>query len=134
VNSLWKMADVPRNGVKGFLVRFLVRMLRPELEAQERFNSAQVRLDNELTSWVEERFAITHRHYDSVLGQVGRHLGEIDTRHLMLQDEVVKHTHDLVKRIDLVLSESESTRMELAQALRDARDRLCVLERKLRTE
>lgn len=134
VNEMWRVTSLPRRGVKGRVASLLLRFLRPELEAQERFNAAQVRLDNELAVWIEERFAVTHRHYDAVLGQVGRHLGEIDTRHLMLQGEVVKHTHDLVKRIDLVLAEAERSRMDLAQALRDVRDRLLDLERKLGAE
>ena len=37
----------------------------------------------------------------------GRHMGEIDERHLILQEELVAHVHDLVKRIDLVLAEAE---------------------------
>ena len=37
----------------------------------------------------------------------GRHMDEIDERHLILQEELVAHVHDLVKRIDLVLAEAE---------------------------
>ena len=40
----------------------------------------------------------------------GRHMGEIDERHLILQEELVAHVHDLVKRIDLVLAEAERGR------------------------
>ena len=39
----------------------------------------------------------THRHYDEVLGLHGRHMGEIDERHLILQEELVTHVHDLVQ-------------------------------------
>ena len=38
-----------------------------------------------------------------MLGVHGRHMGEIDERHLILQEELVAHVHDLVQRIDLVL-------------------------------
>ncbi len=113
VNELWRIRDARRGGFRGWLLSLVSRCFSSEFETQERFNSAQVRLDNELVEWIEARFAATHRHYDTVLGQMGHHLGEIDTRHLMLQAEVVKHTHDLVRRIDLVLAESEKSRMVL---------------------
>ena len=48
-----------------------------------------------------------------MLGIHGRHMGEIDERHLILQEELVAHVHDLVKRIDLVLAESERGRLGL---------------------
>ena len=41
-----------------------------------------------------------------------RHMAEIDERHLILQEELVAHVHDLVKRIDLVLAEAEKGRAE----------------------
>ena len=44
-------------------------------------------------------------------------MGEIDERHLILQEELVAHVHDLVKRIDLVLAESERGRLGLEFAL-----------------
>jgi len=134
VNELWRTAAVPRPGVRGRLLGLVSCIFRSEFEMQERFNGAQVRLDNELGEWIERRFAATHQHYDEVLGQIGRHLGEIDTRHLMLQAELVKHTHDLVRRIDLVLAESEKSRMGLAQALKDVRERLVALEHRLGSE
>jgi hypothetical protein len=59
-----------------------------------------------------------------VLGAYGRHMEDIDKRHLILQEELVAHVHDLVKRVDLVLSESERGRLALEFALRDLRARL----------
>ena len=38
-------------------------------------------------------------------------MGEIDERHLILQEELVAHVHDLVRRVDLVLSEAERGRL-----------------------
>jgi hypothetical protein len=131
VNELWRIPGARQAGFRGWLLSLVSRCFRTDFETQERFNSAQVRLDNELVEWIEARFAATHGHYDTVLGQMGHHLGEIDTRHLMLQAEVVKHTHDLVRRIDLVLAESEKSRMVLTQTLRDVRDRLATLEERL---
>ena len=40
-------------------------------EAQRTWNAHQVRLDNELLRYLEERFAATHRHYDRLLGAAG---------------------------------------------------------------
>jgi hypothetical protein len=131
VNALWRAAPPPRRGLRGFLARLLERLLAPRHEAQVAWNARQVQLDNELLAYVDARFAATHQHYDRVLGQVGRHLGESDERHLILQEELVAHVHDLVKRIDLVLSETERGRLAQSHALLDLRARLLRLEERL---
>jgi hypothetical protein len=100
-------------------------------EAQVAFNSRQVQFDNETLAYLEARLAETHRHYDEVLGLHGRHMAEIDERHLILQEELVAHVHDLVKRIDLVLAEAEKGRLSLEFALRDVRARVAKLEERL---
>jgi hypothetical protein len=131
VNALWRAEPPPRHGLAGFVARLLERVLAPRQEAQVAWNAKQVQLDNDLLAYVDARFAATHRHYDRVLGQVGRHLGESDERHLILQEELVAHVHDLVKRIDLVLSEGERGRLAHAHALEDVRTRLVRLEERL---
>lgn len=115
----------------GFLGSWLRRLLGPIFDAQTTFNSRQVQLDNELIAYLEERLAATHRHYDAVLGIHGRHMAEIDERHLIVQEELVAHVHDLVKRIDLVLAESEKGRLPLEFALRDLRARVREIEERL---
>jgi hypothetical protein len=129
VNALWS-ARPP--GEPGPLVRLLRRLLAPFLDAQVAFNSRQVQLDNEVLAYIDARFDATHRHYDRVLGIHGRHLADVDERHLILQEEVVAHVHDLVKRIDLVLGEAERGRISLEFALRDVQARLARLEERLR--
>lgn len=132
VNRLWETrAAETASGLRGFLRRALRRLLAPELDAQVRFNSEQVRLDNALLAYLDARLAETHRHYDAVLGIHGRHMGEIDERHLILQEELVQHVHDLVRRIDLVLAESDKGRLGLEHALRDVRERLRLVEERL---
>lgn len=131
VNASWSAAPAFPRGPRGWLGRALWALLKPSHEAQVAFNSRQVQLDNQLFEWVEGRFAATHAHYDAVLGQHGRHLGEADTRHMILQEELVAHVHDLVKRIDLVLADSERGRHGLEFALRDVRERLRALEERL---
>jgi hypothetical protein len=128
VNEAWLAEPTPRRGLRGFGARLLERFLGPRHEAQVAFNAKQVQLDNEMLAYVDARFAATHRHYDQVLGQVGRHLGESDERHMILQEELVAHVHDLVKRIDLVLSEAERGHLAHAHALEDLRARLVHLE------
>jgi hypothetical protein len=132
VNQLWSLplAHVPR-GVSGRIFHVLRRYLAPVIEAQTTFNSRQAQLDNEILAYVDARFDQTHRHYDRVLGDYGRHIADIDQRHLILQGELVAHVHDLVKRIDLVLGESERGRVSLEAALRDVRMRLVRLEERL---
>ena len=109
-----------REGPPGALRR--VGSSRPRLAAQVEWNAKQVRLDNEILDYVDARLAATHRHYDAVLGHTGRHLGEIDERHMILQEELVAHVHDLVKRIDLVLAEAEKGRLGLEHGLRDVQE------------
>ena len=129
VNSLWQAHPAAR---VAWWSRLLRRVLAPYLEAQVAFNSHQVQLDNALIAYLEARFARTHRHYDEVLGIHGRHMAEIDERHLILQEELVAHVHDLVRRIDLVLAEAEKGRLGTGSALRDLRARLTALEERLR--
>ena len=50
---------------------------------------------------------------------------------MILQEELVAHVHDLVKRIDLVLGESERGRVSAAHALLDLRERVKSLEERL---
>src|SRR5882762_1174801 len=129
LNAGWRVREaLGGGGWRRLLARGLGRVLSRVLEAQESFNSRQVQFDNALLDYIDARLEGTHRHYDSVLGLHGRHMGEIDERHLILQEELVAHVHDLVRRIDLVLSEGERGRAGLDFALRDLRDRLRGLE------
>ena len=128
VNALWKAR--PARPL-GFWAGLVERLLRPLFDAQIDFNSRQVQLDNETLAYLEARLAATHRHYDDVLGIHGRHMAEIDERHLILQEELVAHVHDLVKRIDLVLAEAEKGRLSLEFALRDIRARVSKIEERL---
>jgi hypothetical protein len=129
VNAAWR-AEAPeaRRGLSGFLRRVAEAVLAPRLEAQREFNARQVQLDNAILDYIDARLAATHRHYDAVLGGVSRHLGEADERHLILQEELVAHVHDLVKRVDLVLLEAERGRVSAEHALKDLRARLRSLE------
>jgi hypothetical protein len=134
VNALWQLPDaVPPPGIHGVLFRLLRRFLKPVIEAQVAFNSRQVQLDNELLVYLNARLAETHKHYDRVLGEYGQHITDANERHVMLQREVVAHVHDLVKRIDLVLAESERGRLSADAGLRDVRARLGQLEERLRS-
>ena len=123
----------PGRGVRGRLVGWLRRLLAPSFEAQGAFNARQAQLDAELLDYVDARLDVTHRHYDHVLGLHGRRMNEIDERHVLLQRDLVSHVHDLVKRIDLVLSEAERGRLSLEAALREVRARLVRLEESLRS-
>ncbi len=120
VNAAWNIGSVPLpGGWRGRLVRLLRRLLAPLIDAQVAFNSRQVQLDNELLAYLDARFDRTHRHYDAILGVHGRHIADINERHVILQEELVAHVHDLVQRIDLVMSELERTRVSLETTLRD---------------
>ena len=133
LNRLWALREaLDQGGLRRLVARGLGRLLARVLERQEAFNSRQVQFDNALLDYIDARVADTHRHYDAVLGIHGRHMGEIDERHLIVQEELVAHVHDLVKRIDLVLAEGERGRIGLEQALRDVRARLARIEERLK--
>jgi hypothetical protein len=132
LNAGWRVRDtLGGGGWRRLLARGLGRVLARVLDAQESFNSRQVQFDNALLDYIDARLEATHRHYDEVLGLHGRHMGEIDERHLILQEELVTHVHDLVRRIDLVLAEAERGRLGLERELRDVRDRARQLEERL---
>lgn len=131
VNCAWTASAQSPAGLRGWLLRWLERLLGAPFEAQRAFNAAQVRLDNALVRQLDERLAATHRHYDALLGALGRRQDEADERHRRLEQELLLHVRDLVQRIDLVLLESNRDRNAQAQALLDARGRLERLERAL---
>ena len=132
VNELWSLPIAhPPQGPSGRIFAFLRRVLAPLLDAQTAFNSKQVQLDNQILEYVDARFDQTHRHYDQILGDYGRHIADIDQRHMILQGELVAHVHDLVQRIDLVLAQAEGGRVSLDASLRDVRARLADLEKRL---
>ena len=132
VNELWSLPIAhPPQGPSGRLFAFLKRILAPLFDAQTAFNSKQVQLDNQILEYVDARFDHTHRHYDRILGDYGRHIADIDQRHMILQGELVAHVHDLVQRIDLVLAQAEGGRVSLDASLRDVRARLADLEKRL---
>jgi hypothetical protein len=132
LNQLWALRGaLDQGGLRRMVTRGLGRLLARLIDRQEAFNSRQVQFDNALLDYIDARVQETHRHYDAVLGIHGRHMGEIDERHLIMQEELVAHVHDLVKRIDLVLGESERGRLGLEFALRDIRKHLLRLEEQL---
>jgi hypothetical protein len=128
VNGSWDVSKAPAGSVFGRWVRGL---LSPFVGAQVAWNAQQVQLDNAILDYLDARFDATHRHYDYVLGIQGRHIQDVNERHLILQEELVAHVHDLVKRIDLVLAESEKGRLSLEFALRDVRTQLARVEERL---
>lgn len=101
-------------------------------EAQVKFNADQVQLDNALVSWVAQHFTATHQHYDGIVSEMQKRLDDIDTRHRELERELVRHVHDMARRIDVVLGEGEKGRVSHESALRSVRERLRALEEKLR--
>ena len=101
-------------------------------EAQVKFNADQVQLDNALVSWTAAHFAATHTHYDAVIARMQKRMDDIDTRHRELERELVRHVHDLARRIDVVLGEGEKSRVSHEAALRSIRERLRALEERLR--
>jgi hypothetical protein len=128
VNGMWHLPSATRTGARGLIFRLVRWLIAPVIDAQVAFNSRQVQLDNQMLDYLESRLQETHRYYDRVLGQYGQHIADANDRHLMLQRELIAHVHDLVKRIDLVLAESERGRLSLDAGLRELRTRVSRLE------
>jgi hypothetical protein len=101
------------------------------LDRQIQMNSAQVRFDNELVRYLDERLDRMSRHYDQVLGLHGRRMGEIDERHLILQQELIRHVHDLVERIEFVFEAAEQNHLYLEGMLQENREALQRLSTRL---
>ncbi|HVO12511.1 MAG TPA: hypothetical protein VMX54_17335 [Vicinamibacteria bacterium] len=132
VNAGWQASAPPGGGLRGALARLLAWLLRPQLEAQHAWNARQVQLDNAVLQYLQERLAFTHAHYDALLATLGRRLDEADERHRLLEQELVRHVHELVERIDLVLVESGRGRLSTQGALQELRQRLEKAEQALR--
>lgn len=127
VNEAWR-AEAAAGGV---LRRWLERVLRPRLDAQLAFNARQAQLDNALLEWLQARFAATHEHYDRLHHDATGRMDDIDERHLRLQERLVVHVHELVRRIDFVLEASERSRLSAEAELRRLATRVEELERRL---
>ena len=100
-------------------------------EAQVKFNADQVQLDNALVTWVAQHFVATHQHYDAALAAMQKRMDDIDLRHRELERELVRHVHDMARRIDVVLGEGEKGRVSHEATLRSLRERLRLLEEKM---
>ena len=129
VNESWPAA-IPRSS--GAMAALVDGSREKHREAQVKFNSDQVQLDNALVGWTAEHFAATHRHYDGVIAQMQKRMDDIDTRHRELERELVRHVHEMARRIDVVLGEGEKGRVSHEAALRSVRERLRALEEKLK--
>ena len=128
VNGSWPAGGQrPSSGIS----TFLDGSREKDREAQVKFNADQVQLDNALVSWTAAHFAATHTHYDAVVARMQKRMDDIDTRHRELERELVRHVHDMARRIDVVLGEGEKGRVSHEAALRSIRERLKALEEKL---
>lgn len=141
LNASWNIADGGASSARGLArllsplrapLRRIVRFaLGPAVERQVGFNSAQVRFDNDLVRYVDDRLDRMTRHYDSVLGAHGKRMEEIDERHLILQQELIRHVHDLVERIEFVFESAEQNHLYLEGVLRETRDEVRELRSRL---
>lgn len=134
LNELWdiaKGADSPT----GLLRRLVQRVLRfawgPLIDRQVALNSEQVRFDNELVKYIDQRLDRICAHYDQMLGLHGKRMEEIDERHLILQQELIRHVHELVKRIDFVFETAEQNHLYLEGMLREAQEELRGIARRM---
>jgi hypothetical protein len=118
-------------GPAGLARRLLDRLLRARHDAQLAFNARQAQLDNALVEWLQARFAATHEHYDRLHHSATDRMNDIDERHLLLQERVVAHVHDLVRRIDFVLEAAERSRLSAEAELKRLRARVDDLEKRL---
>ena len=128
VNESWPAGAPPSSGTMAALSFGSSEKNR---EAQVKFNSDQVQLDNALVTWTADHFAATHKHYDGVITRMQKRMDDIDTRHRELERELVRHVHEMARRIDVVLGEGEKGRVSHEAALRSLRDRLRTLEETL---
>lgn len=128
VNQAWR-AEPASGG--GRVRRLVERLLRPRHEAQLDFNARQTQLDNALVEWLQAVFAATHDAQERFRHSATLRMNDIDERHLLLQERLVAHVHDLVRRIDFVLEASERSRLSAEAALKRLSARVDELEKRL---
>jgi len=142
LNQRWDVSQAlaeppagPLGRALGFLRRPLQRLVRfalgPLVERQVELNSAQVRFDNEMVAYLDDRLDRMTSHYDGLLGLHGRRMEEIDERHLILQQELIRHVHELVKRIEFVFENAEQNHLYLEGGWRELRDEVRSLAARL---
>jgi hypothetical protein len=134
LNELWDLSKVlqaPTGIVRGLVRRLLRFAWGPLVDRQLELNSAQVRFDNELVEYIDQRLDRISAHYDQLLGLYGKRMEEIDERHLILQQELIRHVHELVKRIDFVFETAEQNHLYLEGMLREAQEELRDIARRV---
>jgi hypothetical protein len=142
LNERWNVAralDTPPQGRLGRLFapfrKSILRVIRfalgPFVEHQVEMNSAQVQFDNDIVAYMDERMDRLAAHYDHMLGLHGKRMEEIDERHLILQQELIQHVHDLVERIDFVFETAEQNHLYLEGFFRELREELQELATKM---
>jgi hypothetical protein len=113
------------------LQRLIKFALGPLIDRQAEWNSAQVKFDNDVVAYIDARVDRLVAHYDDVLGSHGKRMEEIDERHLILQQELIQHVHDIIKRIDFVFETAEQNHLYLEGSLREVREELQSLGNRL---
>ena len=142
LNELWNVSVALHSAPPGLIGRWLAPLRGPLqrllkfawgslVERQVELNSAQVRFDNELVEYVDHRLDRISAHYDHLLGLYGKRMEEIDERHLILQQELIRHVHELVKRIDFVFESGEQNHLYLEGMLREAREELRAIAQRM---
>ncbi len=135
LNESWDISTAFETALSGRIARIfsplrrpLQRLVRfalgPIVERQVELNSAQVQFGNELVQYIDARLDRISAHYDRMLGLYGKRMEEIDERHLILQQELVRHVHELVKRIDFVFETAEQNHLYLEGMLKESREEL----------
>lgn len=134
LNELWdlsKALEAPPGILRGLLRRILRFAWGPLVDRQVELNSAQVRFDNEIVEYIDQRLDRISAHYDHLLGLYGKRMEEIDERHLILQQELIRHVHELVKRIDFVFETAEQNHLYLEGMLREVQEELRDIARRM---
>ncbi len=142
LNERWDVSTSLHAPPSGWLGRLISPLRKPlqrvlrfamgqVVERQVEVNSAQVKFDNQVIEYIDERLERISTQYDHVLGLHGKRMEEIDERHLILQQELIQHVHDLIKRIDFVFETAEQNHLYLEASLREVRDEVRALATRL---
>ena len=138
LNAIWNLRQHITGKNHGFLaaafspIKTLFRIGHNSLiDQQTQVNSAQVQFNNEIVEYLDTRMDRVSEQYDRVLGLHGKRMEEIDERHLILQQELIRHVHDLVERIEFVFESAESNHLYIEGVLREAKEEIGELKRKL---
>jgi hypothetical protein len=131
VNQAWRPPPMEGRGVLGLLRRAAHVLLRPQLDSRVRFDSEQVRFDNELRAYLVAHLSELYRRSDSMAAEAAARGRRSEEAQQQVHQRVTAALRELGERMELVLETAERSRLSSEADLRRLPSRLEALERRV---